>query len=73
MHPNKAKAICESPLPSWREWRVIFKLNGTYQNLNSGRRLMNGLYSSVVREGKAGPSSSGSTCGERKPSTRLRL
>ena len=33
----------------------------SHQNLNSGRRLMNGLYSSVVREGRAGPSSSGST------------
>lgn len=44
-----------------------------HQNLNSGRRRTNGRNSSSDFEGSVGPSSSGSTCGVRNPSSKFKL
>ena len=57
---------------AWTDDLVATKVE-VYQNFISCNLRTNGRYSSSLRLGRTGPSSSGSVDGEMKPSSKLRL
>ena len=75
--------LIEESLTSWRgvdqhqskrSWiHQMIGLSAAHQNLNSGSLRTKGRNSSFDEEGSDGPSLSGSNCGVRNPSSRLRL
>ena len=57
MRVHSCEIIKNKRFSSWLNFCVSTTSGATYQNLNSGKRLMNGLNSSLAFVGREGPSS----------------
>jgi hypothetical protein len=70
-HDMKEKKLLEEKDTKETQRPKQTRIQRLYQNLNSGSLRMNGLNSSLPLVGNAGPSLSGSTCGDRNPMSKL--